>query len=257
MIFENDALTFQITDVLRLENTCAAQVHVENRGRNFCALSYRVRTDAVIYCREQEIKMRPGSVTFFPANTDYQRRATLDEMIVVHFDILNFSASQIDCFYPSQPDEVQRRFEEIYRVWQQSTPERRYLATGMLYSLFALLHEDYRRAGRQQDTLCQCAARYIAEHYAEATLTVPQVARAVGVCDVYLRRLFRQEMQISPKQYIERLRMQRAVSLIQSGYYTIAQVAHECGFSDEKYFSTVFKRTTGTQPSRYLYDFVP
>ena len=32
MIFENDALTFQLLDVLRLQNTCEAQVHRENRG---------------------------------------------------------------------------------------------------------------------------------------------------------------------------------------------------------------------------------
>lgn len=46
MIFENDALTFQLLDVLRLQNTCEAQVHRENRGRHFCALSFRVDTDA-------------------------------------------------------------------------------------------------------------------------------------------------------------------------------------------------------------------
>ena len=46
MIFENDVLTFQLLDVLRLQNTCEAQVHRENRGRHFCALSFRVDTDA-------------------------------------------------------------------------------------------------------------------------------------------------------------------------------------------------------------------
>lgn len=50
--------------------------------------------------------------------------------------------------------------------------------------------------------------------------------------------------------------MQRAVSLLQSGYYTVTQVAHFCGFTDEKYFSTAFKEMNGCQPSKYLYSFV-
>ena len=152
---------------------------------------------------------------------------------------------------------MQRRFEEIDRVWQQNVPERRYQTTSLFYTLFAMLQADYSRACQQKDSICRCAVQYIAAHYTETSLTVPQIARAVGVCDVYLRRLFQQEMHLSPKQYIERLRIQRAASLIQSGYYTVAQVAHNCGFSDEKYFSTAFKKATGTQPSRYRYDFVP
>ena len=83
------------------------------------------------------------------------------------------------------------------------------------------------------------------------------MARRAGVCEVYLRRVFQQELQLTPKQYLMQVRMQQAVSLLQSGYYTVTQVAHFCGFTDEKYFSTAFKKMNGCQPSKYLYSFVP
>ena len=110
MIFENDVLTFQLLDVLRLQNTCEAQVHRENRGRHFCALSFRVDTDARLTGGGVDVQLRPGAVAFLPANVDYQRRATHDELIVIHFDILNFSAGQVDCFCPDDPEDVCRRF---------------------------------------------------------------------------------------------------------------------------------------------------
>lgn len=94
MIFENDVLTFQLLDVLRLQNTCEAQVHRENRGRHFCALSFRVDTDARLTGGGVDVQLRPGAVAFLPANVDYQRRATHDELNVIHFDILNFSAGR-------------------------------------------------------------------------------------------------------------------------------------------------------------------
>lgn len=64
--------------------------------------------------------------------------------------------------------------------------------------------------------------------------------------------MFQQELQLTPKQYLK-----QAVFLLQSGYYTVTQVAHFCGFTDEKYFSTAFKKMNGCQPSKYLYSFVP
>ena len=66
MIFENDALTFQLLDVLRLQNTCEAQVHRENRGRHFCALSFRVDTDARLTGGGVDVQLRPGPWLFCP-----------------------------------------------------------------------------------------------------------------------------------------------------------------------------------------------
>ncbi len=257
MIFENDALTFQLLDVLRLQNTCEAQVHRENRGRHFCALSFRVDTDARLTGGGVDVQLRPGAVAFLPANVDYQRRATHDELIVIHFDILNFSAGQIDCFYPDDPEDICRRFEEIHALWQRNAPGARYRATGLFYELFACLHTDFCRHGQKENPLVQNAMQLVAERYSDPGLTVSQMARRAGVCEVYLRRVFQQELQLTPKQYLMQVRMQRAVSLLQSGYYTVTQVAHFCGFTDEKYFSTAFKKMNGCQPSRYLYSFVP
>lgn len=120
MIFENDVLTFQLLDVLRLQNTCEAQVHRENRGRHFCALSFRGRYGrCALPAAVWTCSFGPGPWLFCPPTWDYQRRATHDELIVIHFDILNFSAGQIDCFYPDDPEDICRRFEEIHALWQR------------------------------------------------------------------------------------------------------------------------------------------
>ena len=47
------------------------------------------------------------------------------------------------------------------------------------------------------------------------------------------------------------LRIEYAKELIHSKYYTISQCAEMSGFSDAKYFSTVFKKYTGIPPSKY------
>lgn len=42
----------------------------------------------------------------------------------------------------------------------------------------------------------------VAERYSDPGLTVSQMARRAGVCEVYLRRVFQQELQLTPKQYL-------------------------------------------------------
>ena len=72
-----------------------------------------------------------------------------------------------------------------------------------------------------------------------------------------MRRLFREKYAVSPKQYILRRRLDRAVSLLETRYYTVAEVAELSGFADPRHFSTVFKKERGCSPSAYKYEFEP
>ena len=73
--------------------------------------------------------------------------------------------------------------------------------------------------------------------------------------EVYFRKLFKSELGISPKKYIIKLRIQKAVSLINTGYYSLKEVAEMCGYTDYKYFSVEFKGAVGCSPSEYEYEF--
>ncbi|MDY3979684.1 MAG: helix-turn-helix transcriptional regulator [Tidjanibacter sp.] len=56
---------------------------------------------------------------------------------------------------------------------------------------------------------------------------------------------------ITPVNYINNMRMQRAIELLQSSSKSISEIALEVGFSDHAYFSQVFKESTGFTPSEY------
>ena len=54
-----------------------------------------------------------------------------------------------------------------------------------------------------------------------------------------------------PNDFIRIYRLEKAGELLQSGEFTIAEVADRVGFSDAKYFSSCFKRYFGVSPSKY------
>jgi AraC-like DNA-binding protein len=68
----------------------------------------------------------------------------------------------------------------------------------------------------------------------------------------YFRRCFKKEFGKNPLDYLTSLRITKAKQLLtQNDFLSIEHVAMQCGFSDNLYFSTCFRKHTGTPPLKY------
>ena len=94
---------------------------------------------------------------------------------------------------------------------------------------------------------------YIQKNYKSDNLTMQKIAKESFMSEVYFRKLFKAEYGISPQKYIIKLRIQNAIGLISTGYYSLKEVADMSGYNDYKYFSVEFKKITGISPSKYRY----
>ena len=65
-----------------------------------------------------------------------------------------------------------------------------------------------------------------------------------------LSRAFREATGRSPHQYLLHRRVEAAKVLIRQGL-PLAEVAGQCGFSDQSYFTKVFQKHTGHPPGEY------
>ena len=92
-------------------------------------------------------------------------------------------------------------------------------------------------------------------HYSDCNLSVSEVAAQSFISEVYFRKLFKSEYGVSPQKYITGIRIQNAVYLISTGYYSLKEIALMTGFTDYKYFSTVFKKQLGVSPSKYFFNY--
>lgn len=70
----------------------------------------------------------------------------------------------------------------------------------------------------------------------------------------YLRKLFKNEMGLTPHAYLTHIRMQTAEKLLSSldHEYNVTKVASMCGFDEPLYFSRVFKKHFGCSPIHYV-----
>ena len=66
--------------------------------------------------------------------------------------------------------------------------------------------------------------------------------------ETYFRKLFEKHYGCSPLTYINQRRLDYAIELLKTKYYTVAEVSEKCGFSTPYYFSSFVKKKTGHPP---------
>ena len=82
-------------------------------------------------------------------------------------------------------------------------------------------------------------------------MEICDLARACALSEAHFRKLFKKIHGVSPIRYVIDLRVDFASHLLQSGLYTVSEVAEKSGFADPKYFSRVFKARFGLTPKEY------
>lgn len=94
------------------------------------------------------------------------------------------------------------------------------------------------------------AAAKMERDYAEP-ISIAELAKGVLMSERHFRRQFLQLYQMTPSDYLLKLRLSAACRMLRAGKDSITQVAMANGFSDCNYFSRIFRREFGITPSQY------
>ena len=92
--------------------------------------------------------------------------------------------------------------------------------------------------------------QYIATHVREK-LSVPVIAKNVQVSPSYLTALFQKHLQISPGEYLRRIKLQESKQMIREGNMNFTEIAEALQYSTVHHFSRQFKEKFGITPSEY------
>lgn len=93
--------------------------------------------------------------------------------------------------------------------------------------------------------------KLITDNMMNPDLDVNFIAEQMAMSRASLYTKLKQLIDISTGDYINKLRMAKAIQLLADKNIPIQEVSDQCGFSHQRYFSTVFKQAYGTTPSRY------
>ncbi len=102
----------------------------------------------------------------------------------------------------------------------------------------------------QPSAVVERAVKFVLDHFSD-DITLDDIARAVGLSKFYFLRRFRTETGITPKAFLLRYRMVRAMEWLIESDRSIGSIASEVGYRESDAFSRAFRNRTGTMPHLY------
>ncbi len=251
MFFGKDDISFRILDVVELNQ---GSINCNMSGRNFDSISFRFSADTNLITEGKDFHLGDNSVCFVPARIDYTRKSKHDKLIAIHLDLQNYFSSDIQVFIPKDAKQLSELFHKAYEIWSAEEIGYKYRCTAVVNEILSLCYIENYSPSQSFGAISE-SVKYMRECFANPQLTVSDVAKKSFISEVYFRKLFKQAFGTSPSKYLINLRIQNAVGLMATGYYSLKEVAFMSGYSDYSYFSSEFKRIKGVTPAEYLYNY--
>ena len=140
--------------------------------------------------------------------------------------------------------------EMIYRVTTEKGDRYHEIADSLLEAICAYLVKYVNKKSRFE--FIDSFKNLMYENLSNGDFDVAEEIKRSGYSSDHFRRCFKAETGYTPLEYLTFLRINHAKKLLRSmPPQPVESIAVGCGFSDEFYFSRVFKKQTGTSPREY------
>lgn len=173
---------------------------------------------------------------------------------------ISFSTTDLNAVLPMQVQEQLRSriFSTARCFWQEgpmfqmeSIGNVCYLMREIMTNLqYTVMGEQEYATRKRKTARVRRIIDYISCHYKEKIM-LPELAKMEGVTTTYLSHFFRETLHMTFQEYLNRLRLEKALVLMKDSTMCLMDVCMECGFSDNKYLNRMFIKEFGFSASTY------
>ena len=207
----------------------------------------------------RDFLLNPGDLTLYAPNQWHMQYADIGvspRFLTVSFDPGSYDLSAL---YDRKITLSQQQTGLLRETLRQQALANEYsedmilcLLTQLLLNLLSgVPFPSQRTHSQQNESGIICIAQQYITANVQNKLSVPDAAKNAGVSPSYLTALFHKHLQISPGDYIRRIKLQEAKQLIRSGEMNFTQIAAALNYSTVHHFSRQFKENFGFTPSEY------
>lgn len=218
--------------------------------------SYQVGEGKYMLQQGQGFLIEPDTLIFYQADAEepwtYLWVGFAGMQAEMFLEDIGLGGSQ-HIFQSKYGEELRRIVSEMLKHHSGSQTNQYYLQS-LLYEFFAVLTREVPMGAVMEENLesiyVKKAVNFIRSNYSRG-IGVTEIAEHTGVSRSYLYKIFQENLKVSPKEFLTRLRIMRARELLELTQLTIECVAVSCGYQDVLVFSKAFKQVVGKPPSFY------
>ncbi len=209
------------------------------------------------------VTVKAGEFFFLPAGYPHEYFAegerwgvkfvTFDGYAASHIlSILNMTKPII--IQPADSSVLTRLFDEMYSAQTLDRLHGDFTCSGLVYDYVLEFHrhmnDKANRVQSERSKLLKSVMDYIDAHLFE-DLPLTLLSDIAGVTPQHLCRIFRESVNMRPKEYVTKKRLRVAKRLLQETEKTVAEISSKSGFSEPAYFCSVFKKYEKVSPLEY------
>lgn len=153
--------------------------------------------------------------------------------------------------------EMGKLIREIVREHEQQRPYQKEVIKGLAFALLMMISRENSACAKRQEEgeksvhrRIQSVLEYVQREYA-GELGSGDLAKFVNMSETHFRRLFVQIVDLSPMDYVNMVRIQKACELMRKSDDSMEQVAAKVGYQTITTFNRNFKKFMGTSPYQW------
>lgn len=229
------------------------------KGRGYHGLVYTLTGKAEYrFSTGERLTISPGDLLFLSPNTAYSIVTEKEfHHYTVNFDIHPDTsrpgalASSVCLLQGKNTAQLERCFRKLIGIWTAKKAGFEMQSIGCLYELLSLFYGEYTdERDSPGSRRLQPAKTYLEQHFHEP-VSLEQLASLSGMSVTHFRREWKKRYTEPPVQYRDSIRLYYAREYLNTGYYTVSEIAEKCGFEDVSYFVRFFKKKTGITPGAF------
>lgn len=148
--------------------------------------------------------------------------------------------------YLTKPFEIEMLMEIVRnRLKNREATKKRYLNAGLIPAA------EESTFSQADETFLLKLNQIIQENLDSSSLDVTFICKEIGMSRASLYNKLKALTDMGANDYINKFRMEKAITLITGTEMSFTEIAEKVGFTTSRYFSTAFKQYTGDTPTQY------
>lgn len=250
---------FNITSIgiaIYVEPGTGSSIH-KNRALHGIAINTSPNPDDIkkyIFSDNKTILVGQNEIIYMPKGSSYTVCSkNSGNCYAINFDISeNIDFEPFSFKLKNAPIFIEE-FEKATDLWKNKNTAFHMQCKSILYNILSMLQNEYnlKYMAHSTSNLIIPAIDYINKNYTIEDVRITELSEMCGISEDYFRKIFKNTFGISPRKYINELKISYSKELINSGMYSITEAAELSGYTDMSYFSREFKKAFGVCPADY------
>ena len=210
---------------------------------------------SIIYRNHTKVQLTPNTI-FFGSMKDMLeiKSASQHWRFLCYWYFIDNSEQEISGTYSNINFDIEKEIADannFIRLLQSHSYSKSSIASAMFTNKLLTLIDTLEISTKSQNNLFEKMLVYVNTHIREK-LTTRNIAEEFNYCEKHIRYLFNKHLKTTPSKFIDDLKLEHILTLLQSSAYSLEELAEIFHYSSASHLISRFKKKYKYSPKKYL-----